>query len=294
MTGRAASRLRMSAAIWFCVAGVAAIPASNAAAQAGSSVSKVADATTQSPAFEVASIKLNKSGSGSSHSDFDHGRFTAINVRVKSLIQYEAYGITGAQIAGGPGWLDSEAFDISAKVDDATAEQMKTLDRDKRRQFIQQLFQQLLAERFMLTVHWETKELPVYALVVAKGGPRLTKSKDADGGTSVSSGSGGGTSMTARGITMARLAQTLTQSLSRDLGRIVIDKTGLEGAYDLALQWTPEDRSAATTNTANDNTSAQGASIFTALQEQLGLKLESTKGPVEILVIDHVEQPSEN
>jgi len=294
MTGRAASRLRKSAALWFCLVGVAAIAAMNGAAQAALATPKASDATAQSPAFEVASIKLNKSGSGSSHSDFDHGRFTAINVRVKSLIQYEAYGITGAQIAGGPGWLDSEAFDISAKVDDATAEQMKTLDRDKRRQLIRQLFQQLLAERFKLAVHWETKELPVYALVVAKSGPRLTKSKDADGGTSVSSGSGGGTSMTARGVTMTRLAQTLTQSSSRDLGRIVIDKTGLEGTYDLALQWTPEDRSAAAINIANDNTSAQAASIFTALQEQLGLKLESTKGPVETLVIDHVEQPSEN
>jgi uncharacterized protein (TIGR03435 family) len=262
--------------------------------QASATAAKPADAGVQAPAFEVASIKLNKSGSGSSHSDFDHGRFTATNVRVKSLLEYEAYGITGAQIVGGPDWLNSEAFDISAKVDDATTERMKTFDREQRSQFDRQLFQQLLADRFKLAVHWETKELPVYALAVAKGGPKLTKSKDADGSTSVSSGNGRMAQMTAKGVTMARLAQTLTQSSSRELGRIVIDKTGMEGAYDLALQWMPDDRSAAMTNASNENSAAAGPSIFTALQEQLGLKLESTKGPVESLVIDHIEQPSEN
>lgn len=252
-----------------------------------------AAAAPQAASFEVASIKLDKSGSGSSHSDFDHGRFMATNVRVKSLMEYEAYGITGAQIAGGPGWLNSEAFDISAKVDDATIEQMKTLDGDQLRQLNQQLFQQLLTDRFKLAVHWETKELPVYALVVAKGRAKLTQSKEAEGGTSVSSGNSGQMAqMTAKGVTMARLAQTLTQSLSRDLGRIVIDKTGMEGTYDLALQWIPDDGSAAAANASNENSA--GSSIFTALQEQLGLKLESTKGPVKTLVIDHIEQPSEN
>ena len=251
----------------------------------------IATAAPQAVSSEVASIKLDKSGSGSSHSDFNHGRFTATNVRVKSLIQYEAYGITGAQIAGGPKWLDSEAFDISAKIDDATTEQMETLDSEQRHQLNHQLFQQLLADRFKLVVHWETKELPVYALVIAKGGAKLTKSKDAEGGTSVSS-DGRKAQMTAKAVTMAMLAQTLTQSLSRDLGRIVIDKTGMEGTYDLALQWMPDDGSAATANASNENST--GASIFTALQEQLGLKLESARGPVKTLVIDHIEQPSEN
>jgi uncharacterized protein (TIGR03435 family) len=250
-----------------------------------------ATAAPQAASFEVASIKLNKSGSGNSNSDFDHGRFTATNVRVKSLIQYEAYGITGAQIAGGPSWLDSEAFDISAKVDDATAEQLKTLDRDQRHQFEQQLFQQLLADRFKLAVHWETKQLPVYALVIAKSGAKLTKSTDAGGSTSVSS-DGRKAKMTAKGVTMAELAQTLTQDSSRDMGRMIIDKTGLEGRYDLVLQWMPDSGSTAMANTANDG--PDGTSIFTALQEQLGLKLESAKGPVKTLVIDHVEQPSEN
>jgi uncharacterized protein (TIGR03435 family) len=293
-TGCARIRRSFSRVVWLGAAELAVIAAASAMGQASATAARPADAGVQAPAFEVASIKLNKSGSGSSHSDFDHGRFTATNVSVKSLLEYEAYGITGAQILGGPGWLNSEAFDISAKVDDATAEQMKTLDRDQRSQLHRQLFQQLLIDRFKLAVHWETKEFPVYALVVAKGGSKLTKSKDAAGSTSVSSGNGRMAQMTAKGVTMARLAQTLTQSSSRELGRIVIDETGMKGAYDLALQWMPDDRSAAMINGSNENSAAAGPSIFTALQEQLGLKLESTKGPVETLVIDHIEQPSEN
>jgi len=277
--------------LWLCAFGLAEITAPQAACQASATVAKPADAGAQAPAFEVASIKLNKSGSGSSHSDFDHGRFTATNVRVKSLLEYEAYGITGAQILGGPGWLDSEAFDISAKVDDATAEQMKTLDRNQRSQLHRQLFQQLLADRFKLAVHWETKELPVYALAVAKDGPKFTESKDTGGNSGTSANNG---KLTATGVTMMTLAQTLTQLLHRELGRIVIDKTGMKGRYDLVLQWTPDDHSAEMTNASNKNWDAASPSIFTALQEQLGLKLESTKGPVEALVIDHIEQPSEN
>jgi len=290
MTGCARMGLQFRGILWACTVGLAALTAPQTFGQASATTLKPAGATAQTAAFEVASIKLDKSGSGNSDSSFDHGRFTATNVRVKSLIQYEAYGITGAQIVGGPGWLNSEAFDISAKIDDATAEQMKALDRDQRHHCDQQLFQQLLADRFKLAVHWETKQLPVYALAIAKGNPKpeLAKSKDADGGTHISSDRRK-TQMTAKGVTMAELAQTLTQSLSNELGRMVIDKTGLEGTYDLALQWNPDSGSAASAS----DTSA-GSSIFTALQEQLGLKLESAKGLVQTLVIDHIEQPSEN
>ena len=93
---------------------------------------------------------------------------------------------------------------------------------------------------------------------------------------------------------MEKLAQTLTGMTERELGRFVIDKTGIEGKYDLTLTWSPEDRPAAIANGSADNTAPPGPSIFTAIQEQLGLKLESTKGPVQTLVIDHIEQPSEN
>lgn len=254
-------------------------------------LSEPPDATTQPPAFEVASIKPNKFGSGSSHSGFDDGRFTATNIQIKTLLQYDAYEIPGPQILGGPGWLGSERFDIEAKVDDTVVNQMKALDREQRNLLKQQMVQQLLADRFKLVVHRETKELPAYALVVAKSGPKLTASKDTGGSTGTSSNNG---KLTATGVTMAKLAQTLTQILARELGRVVIDKTGIDGKYDLALTWTPDDRSASMVNTSKEASDPPGPSIYTALQEQLGLKLELTKAPVETLVIDHVEEPTEN
>lgn len=194
---------------------------------------------------------------------------------------------------GGPKWLGTERFDIEAKTDSATADQLRTLSRDQRWLQTQAMFQQLLADRFKLSVHWETRELPVYALVVAKNGPNLHEAKESDGGTHISASTG---QFTAQGISMTDMARTLTQELSRELGRVVIDKTGIAGRYDVALKWTPE------TGTASISNGTEGAalppdsgpSIFTAIQEQLGLKLESAKGPVQVLVIDHVEMPSEN
>jgi uncharacterized protein (TIGR03435 family) len=248
------------------------------------------DAAAQLPAFEVASVRPNKFGSGSSDSGFQNGRFTATNIQVKTLLQYDAYGIPGSEILRIPDWLTSERFDIEAKVDDSTNNQMGKLSRDERNLLERQLIQQLLADRFKLRVHWETRELPVYALVVAKNGPRIQASNDSSGNTSISSGNG---RYTAQGVTMVKLTQSLTQVLARELGRVVIDKTGIEGRYDVAFTWAPEEGSTAASNTSNEN-SSPGPSIFTALQEQLGLKLESQKADVETLVIDHVERPSEN
>jgi len=290
MTGCAETRLRICGFLWLCAAAFAAVSTRDSACQVGAAPAEASDAAAQVPAFEVASIKPNKSGSGGSRSSFDSGRFTATNVGVKTLLQYDAYGIPSAQIMGAPAWLNSERFDIVAKVDDATAERMKSFSDEQESNFLRQLVQQLLADRFKLVVHWETKEFPVYAIVVAKNGPKLKKSKDG-GSTSTFSGNG---KLTAEGVTMEKLAQTLTGMTERELGRFVIDKTGIEGKYDLTLTWSPEDRPAAIANGAADNTAPPGPSIFTAIQEQLGLKLESTKGPVQTLVIDHIEQPSEN
>jgi uncharacterized protein (TIGR03435 family) len=155
------------------------------------------------------------------------------------------------------------------------------------------MFQQLLADRFKLTIHWETRELAVYALVVTKNGPSLHDSKEPDGSSHTSTSTG---QFTGRGISMVEMALTLTQELSRELGRVVIDKTGISGRYDVTLRWTP-DAGTAFINSGTEGTAPppdSGPSIFTAIQEQLGLKLESTKGPVQVLVIDHVEMPSRN
>jgi uncharacterized protein (TIGR03435 family) len=268
-----------------------AIIATSAPAQTAVSAPKPTDSVTQAPAFEVAAIRPNKSGSSHSHTGFNNGRFTAENAPLKTLLQYDAYGIPEPQILGGPSWLSSERFDIDAKADDAVAAQIAKLNHEQTNLMERQMVQQLLADRFKLVVHRETKELPVYALVIAKGGPKLIQAKDTGGGTGTTSNSG---KLTATGVTMTRVAQTLTQILARELGRIVIDKTGIQGKYDLALTWTPENNSAAIGSASNDNSASSGPSIFTALQEQLGLKLESTKAPVEVLVIDHIEEPTEN
>jgi uncharacterized protein (TIGR03435 family) len=248
---------------------------------------------TASPVFEVATVKLNKSGVSGSHSSLDNDRFTATNVSLKNVMQYQAYGIPEPRILDGPKWLNTERFDIQAKADSATLDALKPLRREDRQLQIQRMFQQLLADRFKLTVHWETRELPVYAMIVAKNGSHLQATKQTDDGASISTNNG---ELTARGVTMAEIARALTQELSRELGRVVVDKTGVDGRYDITLRWTPESGAAPVSYGAGDTASQPdaGPSIFTAFQEQLGLKLESTKGPVQVLVIDHVEMPSEN
>lgn len=244
-------------------------------------------------AFEVSTVKQNKSGSSGSSSGFRDGRFLASNTTLKNVLQYRAYGIPESRILGGPPWIGSQRFDIEAKTDSAATERLRTLARDQRRIETRAMFQQLLADRFQLAVHLETRDLPLYVLVVQKKGPSLSPTKEPEGHSGTSSNDG---QLTARGLTLAQLADTLTQELSRELGRVVIDKTGIQGRYDFALKWTP-DTGAPPMNNGADASAPQpdaGPSIFTAIQEQLGLKLESSKGPVQVLVIDHAEMPSEN
>ncbi|MGP8260781.1 MAG: TIGR03435 family protein [Acidobacteriaceae bacterium] len=203
----------------------------------------------------------------------------------------EAYGVKWDSIVGGPDWIDTTGYDIDAKVTPAVDAPPPKLNRAERRQMIQSM----LADRFKLVVHNETKDAPIYELDLAKGGSKLpiatpndTFAKGINGldGNPVSSGY---PVMLSRGrlfgqsVTIASLIDYLKQELKRP----VVDKTGLTGKYDLSLQWTPD-------NTLPDSPLAGGPSIFTAVQEQLGLKLTSTHGPVKTLVIDHVEPPSPN
>jgi uncharacterized protein (TIGR03435 family) len=238
-------------------------------------------------AFEVSTVKPNKSGNSGSNSSLQNGRFLASNVTLKNLLEYSAYRIPESRILGGPKWLSSERFDIEAKTDSATADRLRSLDREQRRIQTQAMFQQLLAERFKLAAHWETREQPVYAMVPAKKGPHLNPTKEQGGHSGTHSNNG---ELTAQGITMAQLADTLTQELQRELGRVVIDKTGIQGIYDCALKWNPDTGAAPT----NDGSGDSGPSIFTAIQEQLGLKLESSKGQVQVLVVDRAELPSQD
>jgi uncharacterized protein (TIGR03435 family) len=220
-------------------------------------------------AFEVVSVKVDRSGSDSSHSKSMPGRYSATNVKVRELIQ-DAFRVKDFQISGAPHWTETEGFDIAATTGysgDLTDKEMEPI------------LQSLLADRFQLRLHRETKELPAYALVVAKNGPKLiAHSGDAGPDTSIRHGPGKLT-LSATKATMSRLSDVL----SRRTGRTVVDRTGLLGEYDLKLEWAPD-----------PTAESVDASIFVALQEQLGLKLEPTKAPVEIVVVDRVERPSEN
>jgi uncharacterized protein (TIGR03435 family) len=270
----------------------------------------------KAPVYEVASIKPNKSGDNKTRMGYSPDGFSATESNLQMLLM-EAYGVNPHQISGAPDWLNSERYDIEARTDSSTADELRKLNGDERRAERQRMLQALLADRFKLTVHRETKELPVYVLVVAKGGPKFHEAKPGDtypNGMKLPDGRGGAGLMfmgsgelTAQGLPLA----PLVRELSLQLGRTVIDKTGLTGNYDFSLKWTSDatvgafgerlaPRATGGTEGSQPGTGgtsepeSSGPSIFTAMQDQLGLKLQSEKGPVETLVIDHVEKPSAN
>jgi uncharacterized protein (TIGR03435 family) len=228
---------------------------------------------------------------------------TARFVPIKQIIQ-RAYGAESYQISGAPDWVNSERYDIDAKFDTSVADELQKLSPGDRTLARQHMLQTILAERFNLTIHRENKELQTYSLIVAKNGSKLQEVKLDDADPSKPKGgpaSGradmtvGGTGGQIRGF--ASPLSNLTGMLTNYLHRPVIDKTGLPGIYDFTLRWTPDENQAQVSSSASGLPSADptgGASLFTAIQEQLGLKLESAKGLVEIIVIDHVERPSGN
>jgi uncharacterized protein (TIGR03435 family) len=238
------------------------------------------EATPAPISYDVMAIKPNNTGSGGVDIDTDDDRFTATNVSLKTLLE-EIYDIKSDLISGIPGPVDSARFDISAKISEPDHEVLKKLTPEQQRQ----LLLPLVTERFQLKVHTETKTLPVYELVVLPGGPKFKPSADqtTTGGGDISvHGTRVRADLTAKEIPMKHLAKALAGSIHRT----VIDKTGLKGTYDLTLQWSNDENP--------DSGAEQAPSIFTAVQEQLGLKLQSAKGPVETLVVDHAAMPSEN
>jgi uncharacterized protein (TIGR03435 family) len=198
-----------------------------------------------------------------------------------------AYGYDDNLISGAPSWLYSEHYTLEAKVAGSDLPALARMAPDQRKLMLQPL----LADRFQLRFHRETKQLPIFALVIAKSGSKLKQSPPADPGGSTAPQM----KMSAHGqLTGQRFPiSLLAQWLSLQVGRKVLDNTGLTGTYDFTLEWTP-DSPASMSAGAETPAPDSGPSIFTAIQEQLGLRLESTKGPVETLVIDHVERPSEN
>jgi len=205
------------------------------------------------------------------------GGFTASNCSLALLIQY-AYDVMQFQISSAPSWVQSDRYDISAKGEPGS----QVAD-------IRPMLQRLLEDRFQLKHHWETKEAAVYHLVVSK----TAKLRESEPGDCLPSGDAPcGALRNSPGNTQgySLTASDLAGSLSFFVGRPVLNYTALAGKYDIELQWTPERVQMQSPSPSEENS----PSIFTALQEQLGLKLESARGPVKTLVIDHVERPSEN
>jgi uncharacterized protein (TIGR03435 family) len=258
--------------------------------------------SSNAPAFEVVSIKPNRTASGGHSNDFHRDRYTARNVNAKSLI-LRAYGLTDYQLVGGPNWITSEYYDIDAKLDDSLAAQLQKLPRPEVVAQMQLVFQAMLADRFQLKISHEARELPIYALVVAKNGPKVTPrtvgspaSPPGQGKCCGTNSSSNGLDSTAdgTGVPLTELAKILTRQPELG-GRVVLDQTGLKGDYDFSLKWTTENLTASPDPGNSAPTQERAApGLFTALQEQLGLKLEASKGQVEVIVIQHIERPSEN
>jgi uncharacterized protein (TIGR03435 family) len=237
-----------------------------------------AEATPITATFDVASIRENvKSVDGRSHIYWhpENGQFTTMNVTLRGLLQF-AFDMPDVQIVNAPDWLGRRSFDVEAKAGKPVDDWIHTLDSVHAREAKNQMVQALLAERFALKTHRETRDLPAYVLVVAKGGVKLHEAK---GGSRFDDGR---SQITDSGATMA----TLADQIARVLGRPVVDKTEIAGRFDVTLKWTPDG--------SVPQSDTDPPSIFTAVQEQLGLKLESTKAPVPVLVVDHVEMPSAN
>jgi uncharacterized protein (TIGR03435 family) len=202
----------------------------------------------------------------------------SMGMSLKALIMMAYSNLTDSQISGLPGWTVNAQFDVEAKMDADTAASLARLPQGEQLNQRRLMLQALLADRFGLKVHRETKELPVYRLVIAKGGLKMQKTLANE--TPGVSGARG--QVTARGISI----EVLSMILSGWAERTVVDKTGLTGSYDMNLRWTPDDAAGPSLDS--------GPTFFTAVQEQLGLKLEPSKEPMDTIVVDHVEGPSEN
>jgi uncharacterized protein (TIGR03435 family) len=258
------------------------------------------DAIAKAPQFEVASVRPNNSSSGVPIIRPMLYGIRAKYCTLRMLIEW-AYRpgrfFGDNEISGAPKWTDSDRYDVEARIDDVEASNLRKLDRDQQEHILEQMLQELLAERFKLTVHRESIEQPIYELVISKNGPKLKGGKPDDpefpnGMLRMTNGQ-----ITAKGVSMGRLLDVL----GRQVQRPVLDKTGLAGTYDFSLEWQPDSGLVTIPSGTGEgqreplpSTDSFKPSIFIALQEQLGLRLKSAKGTGQVLVIDHVERPSAN
>jgi uncharacterized protein (TIGR03435 family) len=265
----------------------------------------VATAAQDGGRFDVASVKPNRSGAEAIRWTFENGRFTAVNVTVRALVA-SAYGLpqqplADFQISGGPSWLSTDRFDVLAQAPAvATGEQSRTMSAGTL-----EMLRALLEERFQLRAHFESREQSIYALVLSRAnqqpGPGLRRRTLDCAAIAAGTATGepcGGTvfpgQVSARGVSMTQFISGLAR-LMPNVGRLVVDRTGLTGTFDVDLKWTPDQMPAQNVIPGMPGIppiDPNGPSLFTALHEQLGLKLESGRGPVQVLVIDSAAQPA--
>jgi uncharacterized protein (TIGR03435 family) len=294
-----------------------------ASATLGGAPAQAQDAGMIKFEFDVASIKPNKSDTalgtmGSARTMMLNGGFIATNVTLMDLIRaaygIEGFGLDDGRVVGAPSWTTSERYDVDAKIDRPVADALWKLKQEPRTLQSQQMLQALLAERFKLTVHRESKELPVYALSVAKNGPKFRDANPADTyakgfklPTGMPSGSGTAGREPSGRLVFQGTAISELVALLPHMDCTIIDKTGLSGRYDFTFMPPPFQMQSQAPGGAQavprGVSSGQPSSpspdfnigpLSDALQNQLGLKLEATKSPLGIIVIDHVEKPEGN
>jgi uncharacterized protein (TIGR03435 family) len=256
-------------------------------------------AQSPAPRFEVASIRPVTGAQGQSVNFLPTGRFTALNLSLRDLIAL-AYGparqpMPAARVIGGPDWIAAQRFNVEAVASGPVA-----IGPDGMPTEMFSMLRSLLADRFQLAIRQETRDTPVYALIKARSdgrlGPRMRQSQN---GCSKRTGPGATAPpgvtvscdmqftrgrISAQGISM----DALTMTLQRYVDRLLFDETALSGDFDADLEWSPEALS------ADDPSPAKGASVFTAVQEQLGLRLESRRAPVEVVIVERAEHPTPN
>ena len=302
MTASAASKLDLRRKLLLAVAGIAAIAlpltlGRSSAAQSGTPPETGA-APSNLPVYAIVSVKPAKPGTWMEIQDTLPDGFIAHRVSLSALLR-EAYQINADQISGGPGWLRSDFYNLDAKVDSSDVAAFRKLSKSRRRLMLQGA----LAERFHLRTHWETRDLPVFVLLVAKNGPKFHQTTSEDSGRYGGIFAKGKSARGSVGYGLGFISGyaisplSLTGPLSQLLGRSVLDETGLKGRYDLSVRWNPGDEAIHPVEGMDESSTATDASepsIFSAFEDQLGLKLESRKAQMKVLVIDHVERPTPN
>jgi uncharacterized protein (TIGR03435 family) len=241
--------------------------------------SGLAQPAPSTPGFEVATIKPTDPSFGGIVMRLGGGRFSATGFTLKDLIAF-AYAVDSSQIAGGPNWLASDRYDVLGKP-----EKEGPLHRDDARVMLRVL----LTDRFQLKTHFETKEMPVYVLAVGKNGIKMKQRIDGDGGEPTQL-TFRGARATGRNVSARTLAEEL-QAMVAD--RPVLDQTGLSGNFDFYLSWRPEADQFGGTG-ASISGDSNDPDLFTAIREQLGLKLEARKEPAKVIAVDSAMKPSEN